>query len=560
MNYIPKKRNGKLVLPVAERGQEIIRNPFLNKGSGFSMPERLAFGVEGLVPPHMLSIEEQITQIHDNFIRKENDIEKYIFLRSLQDRNETLFYAFCKKYILEALPIIYTPTVGDAVKKYGHIFRFARGLFITPYNVDKMDEIAASIHPKSIEMIVVTDSQGILGIGDQGVGGMAISIGKLSIYTVAAGFHPSATLPIVLDVGTDNQDLLNDPLYLGLRQKRMCGAEYDRVIETFVAGIKRNFPGAILQWEDFSKQNAFNNMDRYINALPSFNDDIQGTAAVTVGGIFGALKIKNEKISRQKILIYGAGAAGIGIARQILDALIADGLTQAEALSRIFVVDSQGLLLSDRKLDEYKKEFAMSPDVVSDWGGICMQDVIRNAGITILVGVSGQPGSFTDEIIGLMLKNTDEPVIFPLSNPTSLAEADPREILKKTAGRAIVAAGSPFGSVVVNSKTYEIGQGNNAFIFPGVGLGCAAAKAVKIAPSVFTAAARALADAVSTQRLQERSIYPSISELSTVSHKVAVAVYKQCVADGNAANTVPNPEEYIQERMWLPEYPEYVME
>lgn len=560
-SYLPARVNGNLVLSVSCSGQELIRNPLLNKGSAFTREERINFGLDGILPPHILGLKEQILQIKENFFNKIDDIEKYIFLRSLQDRNETLFYAFCREYILDVLPIIYTPTVGEAVKKYGNIFRFSRGLFITPYNVDRLDNLITGIPSMKIEMIVVTDSQGVLGIGDQGVGGMAISIGKLSIYTLAAGFHPSVTLPIVLDVGTDNEKLLNDPMYLGLRQKRITGKEYDSFIKKFAYGIKRNFPDAVLQWEDFSKQNAFNNMDRFKDVLPSFNDDIEGTAAVTVGGILGAMKIKKEKIGKQKFMIYGAGAAGVGIARQILYALMNEGLDEQDAKNRIFLADSKGLVLASRKnLDEYKKEFALDPSVVANWTissaeNITMAEVIREAGITTLIGVSGQANSFTNEIVQLMMKNTDRPVIFPLSNPTSHSERDPREILKITNCKAIVAAGSPYDSVKINGKEYEIPQGNNAFIFPGVGLGAVVAKAKKISPQVFTVAAQALADSVTNETLAKDQVYPSIEELYQVTVNVAQAVSEQCVKEGNSMININDIETLLREKMWHPEYP-----
>ncbi len=462
------------------------------------------------------------------------------------------------------LPIIYTPTVGEAVQKYGHIFRNTRGLFITPENVDRMDHLVKNQPTDDIDIIVVTDSQGILGIGDQGVGGMGIPIGKLSIYTMAAGFHPSSTLPITLDVGTDNEDLLNDPLYLGIKKPRLKGKEYEDFIEKFVQGIKRNYPDAILQWEDFSKQNAFTLMDRYRPLLPSFNDDIQGTAAVTLAGIKGALRIKNEPISQQKFLIYGAGAAGIGIARQLIDALIQDGKEEHEALKSIYIVDSRGLILNDREdLDEYKQPFARDRRAIAFWeiknpDNITLKEVVKNGSISCLIGVSAQKDSFDAEIIKMMLKTTSEPIIFPLSNPTSKAEADPRKILEMTDGKAIVASGSPFAPVIIKNQKYDIGQGNNAFIFPGVGLGAIVARSREITPSQFTAAAKAVANAVSDTSLKHRTVYPSMNDIVNVSIQVALAVYNQSISEGTGTPVEGDPEQIIRQRMWEPLYPRYI--
>lgn len=563
--YRPKRdERGDYYLNVDLRGQDLVHNPLLNKGAAFTEEERRQLGLEGIFPPHVAPLEEQLDRARENFKRKCDNIEKYIFLRSLQDRNETLFYALLRKHIHDMMPIIYTPTVGEAVQKYGHIFRNTRGLFITPRNIKDIDRMLDNQPSDDIDIIVVTDNEGILGIGDQGVGGMGIPIGKLSLYTMAAGFHPSTTLPITLDVGTDNDQLLNDPLYLGLRQKRLRGEEYLDFIDRFVHGIKRNYPRAILQWEDFSKQNAFTLMDRYHKILPSFNDDIQGTAAVTVAGIIGALRIKKEKISQQRFLIYGAGAAGIGIARQLEDALMQDGLSKDEALSKVFVVDSKGLILKDRNgLDDYKKHFARKREDIAFWdipdpNRICMPEVIRNARITTLIGVSAQKDSFCNEIISAMLKNTPEPIIFPLSNPTSKAEGIPEIIIRKSKGQAIIATGSPFEPVNFEGKKFVIGQGNNAFIFPGIGLGAVVAGAKEITASQFTAAAWAVAHSVTENDLKTKTVFPPIESIVSVSVKVALEVYKQSIKEGSGTPVRGDPEEVIRSRMWEPVYPRYI--
>ena len=555
-----------LTIETDVRGTDILHDPLLNKGTAFTDEERREFGLEGLLPSHVSTLAEQLMRVKKNYDNKSNDIEKYIFLRSLQDRNEVLFYALLRNHISEMLPIVYTPTVGEAVQRHGQIYRIARGLFISPANVDSMDDMAAALPSCNIEIIVATDGQGILGIGDQGVGGMAISIGKLSLYSVGAGIHPSTCLPITLDVGTDNVTLLGDPLYLGGKGRRITGKEYTDFIRKFVEGVKRNFPGALLQWEDFSKQNAFNNLDSYRKELLSFNDDVQGTGAVVLGGIFSALKVKGQLLKEQKLAIYGAGAAGIGIARQLLGGLIGDGLTKREALDRLYVIDSAGLLLEGREkgIDEYKKEFAKPAGAVSGWAGageagFSMEETIKNAGITVLIGVSGRAGAFNETVVNLMMKNSAEPMIFPLSNPTSKAEADPRWLLEYTKGAAIVSSGSPFPSVTVQGRDYRIGQGNNAFIFPGLGLGMMAARATEVTDSLFTAAAGALAQTLPESDLKSRCIYPQMANLFDVSFNVALAVYKKAVEEGTGVPAQDkSDDEAIRERMWIPQYPALV--
>lgn len=540
----------------------IIHEPLLNKGTAFTLEERKKFGLEGRLPPHVSTLEEQLKRSKENYDAKPNSMEKYIFLRALQDRNEVLFCALLRKHLSEMLPIVYTPTVGEAVEKHGHIYRRARGLFITPHNVGMMDGMARQMDAGRIEVIVVTDGQAILGIGDQGAGGMGIPVGKLALYAVGAGIHPSRCLPICLDVGTNNEKLLKDQLYLGLKQTRLAGTEYSDFIKMFVEGVKRNFPKAILQWEDFSKQNAFNNLDNYREKLTSFNDDIQGTGAMVLGGIICAMKIKKTLLKKQNFLIYGAGAAGIGIARQIRDGLMQEGLANQSALDRIFVLDSGGLLTEDRpEMDEYKKEFAKPERIFRKWMrdniySFTLADTIKNGKITALIGVSARPGVFDEKIIKLMMENSPEPLIFPLSNPTSKAEADPRWILEKTGGKAVVSSGSPFPPVTVNGREYRIGQGNNAFIFPGLGLGVSASKTGIITDGLFTAAARALASAVSEEELNSGSIYPPVEKIFDVSRKVAVAVYKKTIEEGTGTPIENGDiEEAVKNRMWIPSYP-----
>lgn len=561
-----KNSKGQYILMVDKRGQDITHNPLLNKGTAFSHEERIELNLEGHLPTHTSTLEEQILREKENFDAKRSGISHYIMLRALQDRNEVLFYALLRKYLKEMLPIIYTPTISEAVRMHGHIYRNARGLFISPENVDRMDAMVESLPTCEIEIIVVTDSGAILGIGDQGVGGMSIPIGKLSIYTVGGGFHPSVCLPICLDVGTNNQTLLDDPLYLGIKRKRLGGKEYDDFIFDFVEGIKRNFPDAVLQWEDFSTRNAFTNMGRFRKALPSFNDDIQGTGAVALGGILGSMRIKKERLSNQKFAVFGAGSAGIGIARQIRAGLLEEGLTPQEVSERIFALDSRGLITEGRStLEEFKKDFATPKRVIENWkvknpGTVTLEDVIQNSKTTVLIGTSAQPGAFNDTVIDLMLRNTAEPVIFPLSNPNSKSEVNPGYVLEKTKGMAIVASGSPFPPVLFNGCQREIGQGNNAFIFPGLGLGAILAKAKEITDGMFTTSAYTLAEKIPESVLKDRGVYPPIEDLFEVSFHIAKAVYKKAVGEGvgTSIGEKEDLDHVIRDRMWVPTYPKYI--
>ncbi|MDP2599203.1 MAG: NAD-dependent malic enzyme [Deltaproteobacteria bacterium] len=514
------------------KGIDLLHDPLLNKGTAFTKKERKAFGLEGLLPPRVVLLEEQVARVYENLRRKSSNLGKYIELRMLQDRNEVLFYALVQKYLEEMIPIIYTPTVGEAVQLHSHIYRFARGLYISPENVRQMKEMAKNLPTGDIELIVVTDNQGILGIGDQGIGGMGIPIGKLSLYTLGAGIHPSRCLPISLDVGTDNETLLKDPFYLGIKQKRITGKKYAAFIDTFVRNIQKLYPKALVQWEDLSKQNAFYNLEHYRDTLLSFNDDIQGTGAVAAAGLLNACKIKKERFQDQIFCIYGAGAGGIGVATQILNSLIDEGVPHKEALRKIFVLDSKGLLMEGAPLEDYKKPFAKS--LPGREGGAPYQvgDVVKKMKVTALLGLSGKAGAFTRDIAEAMLCNTSRPVIFPLSNPTANAEANPNDLMQWTNGAAIVATGSPFEG---------FGQGNNVFIFPGVGLGALAAGAKKITDAMFTAAARRLSELVSKGELDRGSIYPPMKNLRSVCVEVAMAVSGKSKKE-------------IVKRMWEPKY------
>jgi malate dehydrogenase (oxaloacetate-decarboxylating)/malate dehydrogenase (oxaloacetate-decarboxylating)(NADP+) len=559
---ICKDEDGENVYEVDTDGIELLHNPILNKGSGFSEEERRLFKVDGLLPSAVQTLEQQVTRTYEAFEVKNSDIERYIFLRALQDRNETLFYALLTEHLEEMIPVVYTPTVGLAVQRFSHIIRSTRGIFLSPYNIDQIDAIFQSLPYRNVEMIVVTDSEGILGIGDQGIGGMGIPVGKLSLYTAGSGINPAHCLPVTLDVGTNNEELLSDPLYLGIRKRRLRGDDYFNFIDRFVEGVKRNFPNTVLQWEDFSKQNAASILDKYREALPSFNDDIQGTGAVTLAGIQGALAIKGEELTGQVFAIYGAGAGGIGVTKQIFTALVEEGLTEEKAKERIFLLDSRGVIYEGREgVDEYKKPFARDTVFAKGWDlnsgeGVSLEELINNVGITVLLGLSGSPGSFTAEMVGKMIEYTPRPIIFPLSNPTSKTEAKPEEIYRWTKGQAIVATGSPFGNVSYKGKVFVIGQGNNVFIFPGVGLGALAVKARVLTDEMFTAAARRLAELVSGERLGLMCVYPAISDLRYVCKEVAIKVAAKAMEQGVAeAPILPEAlEEAVCSRMWEPRY------
>lgn len=559
-----KDENGDVFRPVSLIGTQLLNDRTLNKSTAFTQEEREAFQLNGLLPPRVQTFEDQLNRVYDGFLNASSDIEKYLFLRALQDRNETLFYALISRHVDEMTPIIYTPTVGKACQEFSHRYQKARGLYVTQENVCKMGEMARDFTGKDIKIIVVTDSQGILGLGDQGVGGMGIPIGKLSLYTLGAGIHPAHCLPIALDVGTDNQALLNDPMYLGTPQRRLKGVEYKEFIKQFVKQVTRYFPTAVLQWEDFSKSNAFDNLSDYEDVLPSFNDDIQGTGAVVLAGILGACKIKKETLLDQTYVVYGAGAGGVGVSDQIFAGLIKEGCPEALARDKIFIFDSQGLVFDDRSgLDEYKKRYAKPRAIAQNWqtedaDKVTLTELINNHPVTVLLGTSGIGGAFTQEHIKKMLQYTTRPMIFPLSNPTANCEAIPEDVYQWSNGQAIVATGSPFGNVHFNGQEYRIGQGNNVFIFPGVGLAAIVSKAKKVTPEMFTAASYALAECVSDDDLAQGIVYPRISDLKEVSVVVAKVILSHIQeTDPSSELQGKNIEDELALHMWEPVYLPY---
>jgi malate dehydrogenase (oxaloacetate-decarboxylating) len=548
MSYtVPGYREG--LIETSLTGQLLLDNPLLNKGSAFSEDERRELGLLGLLPPHSSTVEEQLARTYENYRRKPSDIERYVFLTALQDRNEILFYRLLQEHISEMMPIIYTPTVGEGCRQYSHVFRRPRGLYISYPHLNEISEALANAPSKDVEVIVVTDGERILGLGDLGVGGMGIPIGKLSLYSVCAGIHPRATLPIMLDVGTDNRELLNDPLYLGWRHERVRGQQYDDFIDAFVAAVMQKFPRVLLQWEDFSKHNAARLLERYRDRLCTFNDDIQGTGAVTVAGLLTAMRVLDAKLADQRIVILGAGSAAIGICDQIVAAA-------PEAKKELWLVDSKGLVHTGRNdLERSKQKYAQPAErLVTGLKDFSFFDVVKSVRPTILIGTSGQPGAFSEDVVREMGKHVERPVIFPLSNPTSKSEATPADLVKWTDGRALIATGSPFSPVSHAGRVIRIGQCNNAFIFPGLGLGVIASGARRVTDAMFSVAARVLSDFAPALTDPDGPLYPPLELVHEISQRVAVAVGTEAVRTGLAAVSVDQLESAVKSKMWAPHY------
>ena len=542
------------------RGEHLLRDPLQNKDAAFTHEERARLGLAGLLPPAVLTIEQQLAMELEHVLCKREPLEQYIGLIALLDRNETLFYRLLSENLDRLAPIIYTPTVGAACQQYSHIFRQPRGLFLCPLDRGHMEQRLENFRQRDIRLIVVTDNERILGLGDQGAGGMPIPIGKLALYSAGAGIHPSLCLPVSLDVGTDNAALLQDPLYLGYRERRLRGEAYDSLVEEFVQAVKKVFPRAVLQWEDFKKANAFRLLERYEAQLPSFNDDIQGTAAVTLAGILAGLRIVGQPVREQRILFVGAGAAGVGIGRLLRSALIADGLSQTEARQRMIFMDSAGLVQEGTpKLDPHKREFALRKE---DWKTVgfkeplpaSLEQVILAFRPTIMIGTSGNGGDFTPGVIRAMADHCKRPIIFALSNPTSKAECTPSEALQHSDGRALVATGSPFDPVEFDGCKHIIGQCNNVFIFPGVGLGALVSEATRVTDSMFLAAAQALSQFTCAQLIDGR-LYPSLRDLRAVSRLIALKV-AQTARDEGLGKDLSDAElnAAIEEFCWFPDY------
>ena len=557
-------------LEVGVTGFSLLHIPLLNKSTGFSPEERKLLGLQGLVPPHQSTLAEQKERTYRRYLQQSSDLERHVYLRSLQDRNEVLFYAMLEDHLEEMLPILYTPTVGEAVKAFSDLYRYPRGLVVSTGDIETLDESLDNLPLDDVRMIVATDSSAILGIGDQGFGGMAISIGKLSLYTVAGGVGPDKTLPVELDVGTNRQDLLDDPLYLGVHHTRLTGEKYDEFLDRFVEGISARYPKAIIQWEDFARGTAFRVLERYRHIVPSFNDDIQGTGAMALAGLLSAARLKNERFEDQVFVVVGAGAGGVGVASSIRQGLMGAGLSHHDACKRLYVVDRQGLLVAGQpELEDHQRSFARSPEDLQGWdiqGGVpTLQETIFNARATALLGLSGVSGLFSQSVVEAVHANTPRPIIFPLSNPTSNVEALPEEIVRWTSGQAILASGSPFADVPHRTADgldglVPVGQGNNVFIFPGLGFGAIISRAREITDGMVMEAARTLAEHTDVSGSR---VYPGIDQLREVSIQIAVRVARQAIREGVAAERrarVMSDEQlmaFVRRRFWVPKYLPY---
>jgi malic enzyme len=544
------------------RGEQLLRDPTQNKDAAFTHTERRRLGLDGLLPPHVLTIEQQVAMELEHIFSKNEPLEQYIGLIALLDRNETLFYRLLIENLERLTPIIYTPTVGLACQQFSHIFRRPRGLFICPGDRGHVTARLRNFRHRNVRLIVVTDNERILGLGDQGAGGMLIPVGKLILYSAGAGIHPSHCLPVSLDVGTDNQALLGDPFYLGHRGPRLRGAEYDELVEECVRAVKTVFPHALLQWEDFKKANAFRLMERYRERLPSFNDDIQGTAGVTLAGTLAGLKITNQRLRDQRFLLVGTGAAGVGIGRLLSTALKDEGLSGEEIKSHQLYLDSGGIVHSGRAdLETHKREVAWTREQLAAAGlqeplPAALEKVVAVFKPTVLIGTTGQSGDFTPAAIRAMANHCERPLIFPLSNPTSKAECTPADALQHSDGRALVATGSPFEPVTFNGRKHIIGQCNNAFVFPGVGLGALISEASRVTDSLFLAAARTLAEFTVSQESWNGALYPSLRHLRQISQAIGLRV-AQTARDEGFGRTLDDEalKAAIERFVWFPDYP-----
>jgi malate dehydrogenase (oxaloacetate-decarboxylating) len=562
-------------LEVSSMGPELLRDPLLNKGTAFTEAERDAFHLHGLLPPHVGTLEGQMERRLKAFRAEQTPFERYVFLRGLQDSAETLFYALLAQHLEEMLPIVYTPTVGEGCMRFSDHWSKPRGLFISWPQRHRIEQILSDSRLDKVECIVVSDGERILGLGDQGAGGMGIPIGKLALYTACAGLHPETTLPILLDVGTDNEARLADPLYIGWRQKRVRGQDYDDFVEAFVTAVNRRWPNVLLQWEDFARQNAGRLIDKYRDRLLTFNDDIQGTAAVAAGTLLAAIQATGGSIADQRIVIFGAGTAGIGIANLLLRIMVSAGVPEDEARRRFYAFDRPGLLTSESPdIVDFQRPFVQPKGAVVNWklanpgsGRIELIDVMNNAKPTTLIGVSGQAGSFTEPVVRAMAAHTDRPVIFPLSNPTTSSEASPHDLYTWTNGRAIVGTGSPFPPVMRDGKPFKTDQTNNSYIFPGVGLGVLAVGARRVTNRMFEVAARTLAAASPAKEdpslrsggPQTLPLLPPVTELRAVAKLVARAVARSAREEGHCDPTIDDRQidARIDAKMWRPSYRPY---
>ncbi|MFG6177425.1 NAD-dependent malic enzyme [Halomonas sp. THAF12] len=546
-----------LYVPYA--GPPLLEMPLLNKGSAFTREERFEFNLIGLLPQNVETIEEQAERAYRQYRQCQTDLDRHIYLRGIQDDNETLYFRLVSEHLEEMLPIIYTPTVGQACEEFSNIYRNHRGLFISYPDRDRMDDILRSATKDQVKVIVVTDGERILGLGDQGIGGMGIPIGKLSLYTACGGISPAYTLPIQLDVGTNNEALLADPMYMGWRHPRIAQEDYDAFMADFISAVKRRWPNVLLQFEDFAQTNALPLLERYRDELCCFNDDIQGTAAVCVGTLMAACQAREEGVGDQRVVVVGAGSAGCGIAEQIVVAMQAEGLTEAEARRRIFMVDREGLVTGNQEwLRGFQRRLAQDPALVADWDGQSLLEVVKQVKPTVLLGVCGQQGLFTEEVIRTMHAGCASPLVMPLSNPTSRVEAVPEDVIRWTDGHAMVATGSPFPPVEYKGKRYPIAQCNNAYIFPGIGLGVLAAKAGRITDAMLMSASRALAREAPVAKTGEGAVLPALSDIRELSKAIAFEVAAQAQHEGVALQSdAQTLRDAIERNFWTPAYRRY---
>ncbi|WP_249711925.1 oxaloacetate-decarboxylating malate dehydrogenase [Bacillus cereus] len=543
------------------RGVEVLSTPLLNKGVAFTQEEREELGLKGLLPPAVLTLEEQARRAYEQFCSQPDDLLKNVYLTALHDRNEVLFYRILTDHLREMLPIVYTPTVGVAIQRYSHEYRKPRGVYLSINDPSGIEEAFANIGAtaENIDLVVVTDGEGILGIGDWGVGGINIAIGKLAVYTAAVGIDPSRVLPVILDVGTNREELLDNPFYIGNRHPRITGEAYDEFIDTFVQAVNKQFPKALLHWEDFSSRNARKILDKYRHDICTFNDDIQGTGAVSLAAVLSAVKASGVPLSEHRVVVFGAGTAGIGIADQVRDAMVRVGVSEEESYKRFWCIDRNGLVTDNMEdLLDFQMPYARKEAEVSEWkenGVIGLAEVVKQVKPTILIGTSTVAGAFKEEIIKEMASHVERPIILPMSNPTPLAEAKPADLIEWTEGRALVATGSPFEPVTYNGVTYVIGQSNNALIFPGLGLGTIVVRASVMTDGMFAAAAEAVASMVDTSQ-PGAPILPEVEELRNISEMVAIEVAKVAVAEGVARENLSDNDIKIavKEAIWEPEY------
>jgi len=550
-----------VIARINARGSAVLASPSINRGTAFTLNEREALGLTGLLPTGVSTLEGQLRRVYAQYLEQANDLRKWVYLANLRDRNEVLFYRLLTEHISELLPVVYTPTIGVAIERFSQEFRRTRGVYLS---VDHPLDVETALRntglgPDDVDLLVATDSEGILGIGDQGVGGIEISIGKLALYTAAAGIHPRRVLPVVLDMGTDNLKLLNDDMYLGARHARVRDRRYDDLIDAYVTAVSTMFPTAMLHWEDFGASNARRILNKYADQVCTFNDDMQGTAAVVLAAAFSAVRAAGSRLRDQRIVIHGAGTAGLGIADMMRDQMIREGLSPQEATRRFYPLSVSGLLLGDSPgLLDFQLPYARSREEVGSWapasGPVGLAEVVAHAHPTILIGTSTQAGAFTEAIVRDMAEHTERPIIMPLSNPTSKAEALPADLIAWTDGRVLTATGSPFGPVAHQGRTYQIAQANNALVFPGLGLGVAVVKATRISDRMIAAAADAVAR-LSDASTVGASLLPPMTDLRSVSATVALAVATTAAEEGFARVELHDPIQQIQDAMWRPEYP-----